>query len=394
MIPQSNNQNNIERAILSTYIFEPKELEKATITYINFENPFYQNVFKTIQSLQKEMIPIDEDFIERKMGKDFNQDLYLELISANPISNVRAYEYQMIQYYTQQKYHIEVKKIEENTEFSFLEKVHKIETISNEVKKEMQPQNNLFNILTMKDIEPQTPVFFLRDELPIQKGEITLISASGGSGKSFVALWLASMLSKEGKKVFAYLSEDSTANSRNRLNILKKTNPNLSLGFEIMGKECRPQPFIAKEEKNFIESEYFLQFKTFFSKYEIIIIDPLIAFILEDENNNVEARFLLNILNEWCEKEGKTLVLIHHHNKGNEVRGATAFIDAVRLHYTVKKKENNNTSRFLKLEKSNHYVGKNEFEIVLFEESIGSNRKPSDTKKFENQGADNGRSKN
>ena len=389
MIPQNNQQNNIERAILSTFIFNPKELEKTALNSSNFQTFFYQKVFQAIQTLQEKEIPIDENFIEREMGSNFNQQMYLELISAMPIVGVEKYEKEMIRYDTQRKYQIEIQKINEDEELSVIEKINKIEEIGKKTAQKTD-SSSIFKVQTMRDVVPETPVFFLKDKLPIQKNEITLISAIGGSGKSFVALWIASMLSRENRKVFAYLSEDSVGSNRSRFNVLRKTTPELLDNFEIMGKENRPQPFIGKEGRNFIASEYFLQLKTFFAEYEIIILDPLIAFLYEDENNNVEARFLLNLLNEWCEKESKTLIIIHHHNKGDEVRGASAFVDAVRLHYTVSKKENNDTSRFMTLEKSNHYVGAFQFEIVLFEDDLINNRKPSDTPKYK-QGATNGR---
>jgi RecA-family ATPase len=97
----------------------------------------------------------------------------------------------------------------------------------------------------------------------------------------------------------------------------------------------------------------------------------------------------MNLLNDWCKKENKTILMIHHHSKGESgsVRGATAFIDAVRLHYVISKKEISKTKddvivddskRVLKIEKSNHFWGKDEFEIQLFEKKENDFKKDED----------------
>ena len=70
----------------------------------------------------------------------------------------------------------------------------------------------------------------------------------------------------------------------------------------------------------------------------------------------------MNVLNRMAQERLLTIILIHHHNKGNEgarTRGASAFVDAVRLLYTVntiknsESKEIHPTKRKIKIEKDN-----------------------------------------
>jgi len=294
----------------------------------------------------------------------------LDLLSANPISNVEVYEKQIIENYLKTQYLKGLKKISLELQedlISFDESIQKIQNLE----KDISENNNISRLPTIQSLEnikAKTPHFFLKNIMPIQEKEITMITAKGGAGKSFIAIWIASMLhSVEKKKVFAYLSEDSVENTKNRFE-----NPNMEY-FDLWGKESRPQSFIKKTKDGMEKSTYFFKFINHFKDYDIIILDPLIAFIYEDENSNTEARFLFNILNQWSEQENKTLILLHHHNKDDKMRGASAFVDAVRMHYTVCKKENNDTSRFLKLEKTNHYAGAIEFEIKLFKDKFKDN---------------------
>ena len=80
----------------------------------------------------------------------------------------------------------------------------------------------------------------------------------------------------------------------------------------------------------------FFQFKKLLAAYDVIILDPLIAMFGGDENNNTHARQFVNLFTRWATTEGKTIIFIHHGTKNSaQSRGASAFIDAVRLVYQV-----------------------------------------------------------
>lgn len=231
----------------------------------------------------------------------------------------------------------------------------------------------MFKIHNTKDIKAELPNFFLNDILPIQENEITLLTAKGGSGKSYLALLILMLLKKHHNlKVFGYFSEDKIGITKHRFDKLNDIH-NINLDIDIIGKEARPKPFICYTRNNLASTVFFDDFKKLMQPYDVILLDPLISFIAEDENSNTEARFFMNLLNEWIEKENKTLIIIHHHNKGEDggtVRGASSFIDSVRLHYVVTKKEDNNNDRFIKLEKVNHFQGAREYKMQVFERKV------------------------
>ncbi len=86
---------NIERAVLSSIIFDPETYEEiaSKLRSHDFYLPFHQHVFAAMEELSRTEKPIDEEFLRSKlvsMGK-FDEVAMLDLLSANPISNTAAY---------------------------------------------------------------------------------------------------------------------------------------------------------------------------------------------------------------------------------------------------------------------------------------------------------------
>jgi replicative DNA helicase len=86
---------NIERAVLSSIIFDPQTYEEiaSKLNPHDFYLPFHQHIFEAMEDLSREEKPIDEEFLRAKLeskGK-FDEVAMLELLSANPISNTNAY---------------------------------------------------------------------------------------------------------------------------------------------------------------------------------------------------------------------------------------------------------------------------------------------------------------
>ena len=86
---------NIERAVLSSIIFDPQTYEEiaSKLNPQDFYLPFHQHLFEAMEELSREEKPIDEEFLKAKLeskGK-FDETAMLEILSANPISNTNAY---------------------------------------------------------------------------------------------------------------------------------------------------------------------------------------------------------------------------------------------------------------------------------------------------------------
>jgi replicative DNA helicase len=86
---------NIERAVLSAIIFDPEILEDiaAKLKPHDFYLPFHQHLFESMEELFIEEKPVDEEFLRKKLhskGK-FDEVAMIDILSANPISNTKAY---------------------------------------------------------------------------------------------------------------------------------------------------------------------------------------------------------------------------------------------------------------------------------------------------------------
>ena len=235
------------------------------------------------------------------------------------------------------------------------------------------------------DIQAKEPSFYCREWLPIPKNTITMISAPGGTGKSFLSIQLAIRIIAENpnNRVLLWLSEDPLFYTKDRIDkIFNRITPHLLdkkekilNNLDVIGAE---QPTIYFNELK--ENQLTQLGDELVINYNVIILDPLIAFYSGEENSNSEARAFMNILNRMAQDRLLSIVLIHHHNKGigNETRtrGASAFVDAVRLLYTINTikigeygKEIHPTKRLIKIEKDNWGV-KQVLEVNQFEREI------------------------
>lgn len=370
---------SIEYSVVSAMFFDPSLIEESILKPLDFGVPALGKIFQLMQKFTKEGLPIDEDFILKKVPKEKTeeyQNTIIEILATNPISNPKAYELEIKENAKKralQKLINSAKKLlEENTSKDVLKTISKeIEALEDDYK-----TNSILKLKEIKDIEVELPKFLLDNTLPIQENEINIFSANGGSGKSYLIAYLLLELAKIGKKSFAWFSEDSLGVTKNRLLKLLNVHTHLELSnITIAGKENQPLQFVERTSKKLEINEKFEKLKKELKEYDIIVLDPLIAFFGGDENNNSEARFFMSLLNKWCEDDNKTIILIHHNNKADKdgkstSRGASAFIDACRMQYSVYGKEGDSRYRIAKVEKSNHFTGKKEFEIKLFDTQI------------------------
>jgi replicative DNA helicase len=213
-----------------------------------------------------------------------------------------------------------------------------------------------FNIKKPKDVElKDEEKFILKDFIPIPKKAVTLLSARGGSGKSWLVLQLALRYVNKypNKKVFLWLSEDTLEDSKSRMihilnhiftnevDLITDLNHPVYDNLYFLGSETRPFHFIEYEYRQKNINSLFYRLKNECKNFDFIILDPLISFYGGDENNNSQAREFMDLLNEWANKENKAILLVHHNNKSitGGIRGASAFVDAVRVQYELCKIE-------------------------------------------------------
>lgn len=85
---------NIERAVLSSILFNPELIED--VLGIVKPSDFYlfahQKVFDVMEKLNQEDLPIDEEFIKKRVNsKEVDESIIIEILSANPTPNIMAY---------------------------------------------------------------------------------------------------------------------------------------------------------------------------------------------------------------------------------------------------------------------------------------------------------------
>jgi replicative DNA helicase len=84
-----------ERSILSSIVFEPQQFDdlSTALKKDDFYLPSHQDIFAVMLLLMQQDKPIDEEFIKKELIKikKFDESVMLEILSANPISNTKAY---------------------------------------------------------------------------------------------------------------------------------------------------------------------------------------------------------------------------------------------------------------------------------------------------------------
>ncbi|MFY9088941.1 DnaB-like helicase C-terminal domain-containing protein [Arcobacter aquimarinus] len=89
---------NIERVVLSSILFNPEEFEDIAeiLKSKDFYLPAHKKIFEVMTQLSNEEIPIDEEFIRPRItAKEVDDSILIEILSANPIANSKAYATQI-----------------------------------------------------------------------------------------------------------------------------------------------------------------------------------------------------------------------------------------------------------------------------------------------------------
>ena len=168
--------------------------------------------------------------------------------------------------------------------------------------------------------------------IPLQKGVLTMISGRGGSCKGISVLRSALIYleSHPNDKALLWFTEDSERTIQSRIDALNVSDDVLNR-ISIMTEN--PSKF------NFKNTDI----AEITQEYDFVVIDPLSHFYFGDENNNNEVAKFMSDFNNSCIEANNITILVHHHSKQGETRGAGAFADNSRLVYHLHKEPNGDT---------------------------------------------------
>ncbi|MCL4428135.1 MAG: AAA family ATPase [Deltaproteobacteria bacterium] len=362
----------VEQALLSSILIDNRNLQEAnSIGFNDFYDSRHRVIFAKMQELYNAGKPIDPITLEMPDEYDYLLDL-LDMPAG--LLNVEEYVRQILENSNKRSLISKIENIslrQDNANYNDL-KLDVIEFANNLKEKDTTTK---FNFLKPQEIKSEKASFLLEDFMPLPIGAETIISSKGGSGKSALALQLALRASATGIKTLAWLSEDPITLTKHRLEkISKMTEININDNLMLCGDT--PFNILVKNNKNIKVNPVFYDFMAACKNFKIVIIDPLIAFYGADENSNYEARYFMELFSKWAKEENKAIIIIHHQTKYIDVsiaRGAGAFIDAVRAHYSAEKDKDDNRYVNVRIEKDNWGIGsifKKEKQIQLWAEKL------------------------
>lgn len=360
---------NLEATVLSSILYNPALLEKYSgkLKEDLFFLPLHKNINTIVRTLFESGKLIDEEIVRNKIGKEFEQEL-LYIISKNPTNRLDDY-IEILQDYSikreMRNIAFDITKSLENN-MTGLELQARLSSRANKLNSNRDLE--LLEINNIKNIEDKAAEFICKEWLPVPVKTVSLVTAPGGTGKSWFVQQLAIRAIGEGiiKKAFLWLSEDPKEISKNRFNKIFDEVLNLkdeTIKSKIDISDSPTIQFLYDDQRKVEVSPLFSHFKVKLQDYDLIILDPLIAFYGTDENNNSSARRFMQLFTDWANKENKTIIFIHHSTKNStQSRGASAFVDAVRTVYELDKvrdsdgKEQKSNKRIIKLTKDNYGI--------------------------------------
>lgn len=362
---QEDNLYNLsfERSVLSSILFDPVTFEEISslLKLEDFYLPSHASIYNAMMNLVATQKPIDEEFLKSELisSNAFDEQVILEIMSANPISNTKAYVDEIINKSKLRK----LLGLTTTLKRMVLEEHHSSDQVVSAVDEELKnivdinSDSNDFNMIRVGDIEDGKTDFILKDWLPIPKGTVTIVSAPGGTGKTWLAIQIALRHNRAtSKKCAVWLSEDPSYESKDRTKAICEHILHIPFG----GQEVyvvQRSPIQLMINKQFSYSDFY-KFKKNFKDFDLIVLDPLIGFYGSDENDNSQARRFMQPIMDWAKETGKVIVFLHHSKKDGGTRGAGAFIDAARTAYEINKidEETDSHEREITLTKDNYGV--------------------------------------
>lgn len=229
----TKQQLNIERAVLSSIIFEPDNLDYiTTLKAKEFTLPEHQQIFSVMKKLHNAEKPVTEDFILKELGTKYEFNL-IDILAALPITNIKAHIESIQTNYKKQLLRRKLTllaDIDENTDLKHI--ISNMEHLIHEVENtHTSSPNKDFTIGELLEQEfPETEKFFTNigflDDIfkGFELGHLISITGEQESGKTQLTNQILLQISKQHKSLYFSLEFNKR---KLRKYMQKKTDYNL-----------------------------------------------------------------------------------------------------------------------------------------------------------------------
>jgi len=312
---------SIEKAVLSSILFNPEEFEKINkiLKADDFSSSAHQKIYEVMQKLNEEEMPIVEDFISKRLNNPKLNDVLIDILSANPISKALAYAKEIKKdSLTREIQHLS-SKLQHQFDIKIINKISelKVQLENLNFTKELKNINEIGDFFDKFDIDFEKinniKIGYLIDNFLV-KNEITMISALPSTGKSLISVASCNMLLVEGKIDFVfYIDGDNSIATIKERNIhhLKNT---FSTKFKYFVGLNRNELFIIVDKLQKLNLENTL-----------VIFDSIKNFIIGDRDKNKDVSSGMEILKQ-LRNNGASVLFLHHVNKNLETEYAGSLL--------------------------------------------------------------------
>lgn len=227
-------------------------------------------------------------------------------------------------------------------------------------------------LVCLDDVKAEQPKWIWYPYIPL--GTIVLLVGDPGIGKTYIALWIASILSNGGKFPFDTNNQNEDFGPSNIIfqNGEDGVSYTLKQRLELLRADSK-HIFMIDESDNMFQLDDLLLFEESLKRLspKLVIIDPIQRYIPNgksmDKANDV--RSTLSPIRDLAEKYNCTIIIIMHRNKGNKTPslyralGSIDFVGTARSMLTV---EENNSKKYIHHTKSSMgIIGKSiQYEIT------------------------------
>ncbi|WP_416768508.1 AAA family ATPase [Sulfurimonas sp. ST-25] len=334
-----------ERAILSSILFDADLFMeyRHLLSQHMFYMPFHRSAYAAMEAVADNGNPVCEEFVAAELEKmgQMNEQMMLEMMSATPISNLAAYieavaDFAMRRDVIAAADESKRKIVEEHEsgQASILALQSTLAKIA-----ETDVASDGIVIRPLYKVAHGETEFILKDWLPMPRGTLSIISAPGGTGKTWLAIQagIRHAMADPGKRVVLWLSEDPDFESRSRAEEIARIMFGKALD-EFPNLDIIDVPPVHMMKNGDLNEAAFYRMKRKLMVYDLIVLDPLLGFYGAKENDNSEARIFMQPFMNWAKERNIVICFLHHSRKGADdgsasTRGAGAIVDACRAVY-------------------------------------------------------------